>query len=87
MKLYLRVHYGWLPKENTEGIPKLDESIENALKPLAFINTGKNLELGLRDLSISVDLIRWKQDKEGRKTKILSPTENLKRSQNAEATY
>ena len=55
MKLYLRVHYGWLPKENTEGIPELDEAIENALKPFTFINTGKNLELGLRDLLFEAD--------------------------------
>jgi hypothetical protein len=39
----------------SEGIPELDEAIENALKPFGFINTGKNLELGLRDLLFEAD--------------------------------
>ena len=55
MKLYLRVHYGWLPSENTEGIPELDRIIEDALKSFGFQNTGKIIELGLRDLLFEVD--------------------------------
>ncbi len=55
MKLYLRVHYGWLPKENTEGVPELDQAIENALTPFGFHNTGTNLDLGLRDLLFEAD--------------------------------
>ena len=46
MKLYLRVHYGWLPKENAEGVPELDQAIENALTPFGFQITGTNLDLG-----------------------------------------
>ena len=55
MKLYLRVHYGWLPKENTEGIPEFDNAIENALTPFGFQITGKNLDSGLRDLLFEAD--------------------------------
>ena len=55
MKLYLRVHYGWLPKENTEGLPELDQAIENALTPFGFKITGTNLDLGLRDLLFEAD--------------------------------
>ena len=55
MKLYLRVHYGWLPKENTEGVPELDQAIENALTPFGFQITGTNLDLGLRDLLFEAD--------------------------------
>jgi hypothetical protein len=36
MKIYLRIHYGWLPKENTEGVPSLDKAIENALTPFDY---------------------------------------------------
>ena len=50
MKLYLRVHYGWLPKGRTDGIAELDHAIENALTPFGFHITGKNLDSGLRDL-------------------------------------
>ena len=55
MKLYLRVHYGWLPMENTEGVPELDQAIENALTPFGFKITGTNLDLGLRDLLFEAD--------------------------------
>ena len=55
MKLYLRVHYGWLPKENTEGIPELDQAIENTLTTFGFENTGKNLDFGMRDLLFEAD--------------------------------
>jgi hypothetical protein len=55
MKLYLRVHYGWLPMENTEGVPELDQAIENALTPFGFHITGKSLDLGLRDLLFEAD--------------------------------
>ena len=55
MKLYLRVHFGWLPKDITKGIPELDQAIENALKPFGFHNTGTNLDLGLRDLLFEAD--------------------------------
>ncbi len=55
MKLYLRVHYGWLPMKNTEGVPELDQAIENALTPFGFKITGTNLDLGLRDLLFEAD--------------------------------
>ena len=55
MKLYLRVHYGWLPMENTEGVHELDQAIENALTPFGFKITGTNLDLGLRDLLFEAD--------------------------------
>ncbi len=55
MKLYLRVHYGWLPKENIEGVPELDQVIENALTPFGFTITGTNLDLGMRDLLFEAD--------------------------------
>jgi hypothetical protein len=55
MKLYLRVHYGWLPKEKTEGVPELDQVIENALTSFGFHITGNNLDLGLRDLLFEAD--------------------------------
>jgi hypothetical protein len=32
MKLYLRVHYGWLPMENTEGLLELDQAIEKFMQ-------------------------------------------------------
>jgi len=55
MKLYLRVHYGWLPKENAEGVPGVYQAIENALTPFGFHNTGTNLDLELRDLLLEAD--------------------------------
>ena len=55
MKLYFRVHYGWLPMENTEGLPGLDQAIENALTPFGFKITGTNLDLGLRNLLFEAD--------------------------------
>ena len=55
MKLYLRVHYGWMPMENTEGVPELDQAIENALTPFGFHITGKSLDLELRDLLFEAD--------------------------------
>ena len=36
MKLHLRVHYGWLPEEINEGVPRLDHAIENALTSFGF---------------------------------------------------
>ena len=55
MKLYLRVHYGWLPKEKSEGVPELDQAIEDALTPFGFHITGTNIDLGLRDLLFEAD--------------------------------
>jgi hypothetical protein len=55
VKLYLRVHYGWLPKKNTDGIPEFDQTIEDALTPFGFHITGANLDSGLRDLLFEVD--------------------------------
>ena len=45
MKLYLRVHYGWLPKKSTEGVPELDKAIENALTPFGIIDNGMGKSL------------------------------------------
>ena len=55
MKIYLRIHYGWLPKENNDGVPELDQAIETVLKPFGFHITGRNLDLGLRDLLFEAD--------------------------------
>jgi hypothetical protein len=41
--------------ENTEGLPELDQAIENALTPFGFKITGTNLDLGLRDLLFEAD--------------------------------
>ncbi len=62
MKLYLRVHYGWLPKENTEGVPELDLAIENALTPFGFQITGTNLDLGMRDLLFEADVFKTREE-------------------------
>ncbi len=64
MKLYLRVNYGWLPMENTEGVPERDQAIENALTPFGFKITGTNLDLGLRDLLFEADEFKIPQGKQ-----------------------
>ena len=50
MKLYLRVHQEWLPKENTEGIPEFDQVIENVLLPFGSKIAGMSFDSGLLDL-------------------------------------
>jgi hypothetical protein len=55
MKLYLRVHYGWLPKKNTEGVPELDQAINNALAPFGFKQTASSIDSMVRDLSFEAD--------------------------------
>jgi len=55
MKLYLRLHYSWITKENTDGIPELDAALEDALTPFGFHITGKNLDIGVRDLLFEAD--------------------------------
>ena len=61
--------YGWLPKENTEGVPELDSAIENALTPFGFHNTGRNLDLGLRDLLFEADEFDIPADKKPGRSK------------------
>jgi hypothetical protein len=54
MKLHLRVHYGWLPKDS-DGIAELDNAIEDALTLFGFQIVGKNLDFGMRDLLFEAD--------------------------------
>jgi hypothetical protein len=54
MKLYLRVHYGWLPKDS-DGVVELDNAIEDVLVPFGFHITDINLDSGLRDLLFVAD--------------------------------
>jgi len=42
-------------KGHTEGVPELDQAIENALTPFGFKITGTNLDLGMRDLLFEAD--------------------------------